>query len=572
MVTCLLKIPFLSFYILPLALASALKNSILISIHVLPLHMENDSDGDDKDVLSFEISSNTSDDSWWTAFDAMTPRDDLNERALSALFAAVEVEWLLQPMSIVDDRCDRDIDDTEAIHVYLELTSWLEDASEPECEVPRFTDSNPEPSQTPVIYRDDEEVPNSERTLFMDIVGMDTEPLWKVLDMGVQDCCGVYVISPTLERSRDVVAGQTGLMPFAPLIDDLQACMLMNEYSPTDASSLDGIEAVQAYCDAVAVIYNYNKRAHTLQDLQSVENGDIMPSISSPETMRKEFNRRYLGLRRSVAEERARINARILRAEVAGNETELAWLKDAKRRLNKLILQESTEGLLRKLTEPFQAEHERRADELEQLYILCEAQRMMLAADDLDLAEALQSVETTQTHLTKILNTKIEEAEDSLHLVRCQLNASNMLLRKMLTRAHHLAAVDVIDHDKRWEVVQERLNDEDTPEFTLRQVDNMNAVKETVSSAVRNIERIEISLQSLARPVLDIYATLKDCRLVTMIRMPADRQSDVTDIEDGILERLESLSGRDEEYEDAEEQLKDEADEERSTSKAVSAS
>ncbi|KAF2103830.1 hypothetical protein NA57DRAFT_70039 [Rhizodiscina lignyota] len=504
-----------------------------------------------------EDTAQDSDDSWWTVSDAVVLHDTFDDRALSALFTAVETAWSW-PCQPPDEEfklqhCSRD--DTETIHVYLDPTCILESDSQhvPLAEVIKeATIKVVEQDPLVYLYVDDEGIPVVERMLLVESFGMDTTPLRKVFhDTTPQRYCE-YVTSPILERNGNPISGRRHPMPWSSLVDDLQACQNLT-YHELPLSPVN-LESFQAYSNAVFHMHEYNCRATALYDTERSKHNELILRTPSPEIIREELQERYKALKRSLAQERAEIRARLLRAEVAGNETELKRLQDTKHRLNRLVIDECTSGLLRDSTAPFLFEQSKQANDIEQLSVLHDAQRMMLKADDFEFTDACEFIEATQDQLNKMMTKWIDAAEDSLQLLDFQMSASNMLVRKMSTRTHRLAALDVTDPEERWEEVQRRLLHKDASQLMLKTVDNMNAVQETMSNSVKHIRRIEESLSNLVAPVLDIYTVLRDCRLVSIIRMPEGGRG--TEIEvDEDSQNLQNSTSEDGNYEDAQEYL-----------------
>ena len=127
-------------------------------------------------------------------------------------------------------------------------------------------------------------------------------------------------------------------------------------------------------------------------------------------------------------------------------------------------------------------------------------------------------METAQNRIDEVLQTQPLQTEESLKLIDLQLSATNQLVKKMSTRMHRLGALDVIDAEERWLEVQRRLHHEGASQLMMRTIDNMTAVEETMSNSMKYLQRIECTLDNISMPLLDMYANLRDCTLIFMLR------------------------------------------------------
>src|SRR6201999_1300799 len=133
---------------------------------------------------------------------------------------------------------------------------------------------------------------------------------------------------------------------------------------------------------------NYNRRAQALSESQDGVEDEHEVVIPQPAVIKKRLQKYYLAFRGVIARERADIRARVVKAELYGDETGLRAIEQTKRQLKKLLVEESAANLLKEIISPILLDHNEKAGEIEELNILRDAHRMMLIADDVDLTEA----------------------------------------------------------------------------------------------------------------------------------------------------------------------------------------
>jgi hypothetical protein len=184
------------------------------------------------------------------------------------------------------------------------------------------------------------------------------------------------------------------------------------------------------------------------------------------------------------------------------------------RLLNDRLFHDFVDQYLDNLSRPMREQENKSYDDIEELYILYTAQRVIEQVNLRNAYELIQELEKLQLESTAMMIAQLETMDSVVQTCDNMLNMIAKDWRKAVTRLHRLTAIDVNDSEKRKHEIAKRFQHYEAFPLVLQ-------LRLDIAQTTTNIGGINAGLNQIRRGLKEVDDKVLDVYVATEISMYA---------------------------------------------------